>query len=127
MDGSNSDVAAVDSSMSLTNKIGGAKLSPFESNASETVDHHDCYDPQSEPTLHRSKSDDHRNKILLCSQRIHNDHICSIQPGGLEESDDIGFDVCDRPIVERNAVINLSEVSLIHLHYHHTTLSSTIT
>ena len=127
LDGSNSDVAAVDSSMSLTNKIGGAKLSPFESNASETVDHPDCHDSQFELTQHRSKSDVQRNKILLCPRRNHKDHICAIQPGGLEESEDVGFDACDQPIIEANSVIQLSDVSLIHLHYHHTTPLSTIT
>jgi hypothetical protein len=128
LDGSNSDVAAVDLSTSLTNKIGGAKLSPFESTASETVDHPDCHDSQSELRQHRSKSDDQRNKILSCSLRNHKDHICAIQNGGLEESEDIGFDASNIPIVEGNSVIHLSDVSLIHFYYHHTTLSaSTIT
>ena len=126
-DGSDSDIGVVDSSMLLMNKKGGAKLSPFESNASETVDHPDCHDSQFELTQHRSKSDVQRNKILLCPRRNHKDHICAIQPGGLEESGDVGFDACDQPIVEANSVIQLSDVSLIHLHYHHTTPLSTIT
>lgn len=120
LDGSDSDFGVVDSSTSLMNKNGGAQLSPLVSNAPETVDHHVCPDPQSEPTQDRSKSDDPRKMASSCSQRINNDHICTIEHGGFNEPDNNGFEACDESLIDDNKVIQLFDVSLFHIHFHHT-------
>ena len=120
LDGSDSDVGAVNLSRLPMINNGGASLLPIESNASKTVDRQDCYDPQSGSTQQPKKSHDLCSRVVLsCPLRNQNaDHICAIQTGGFDESADAGFDPNDDSISEENAVILLSDVSLIHLYYH---------
>ena len=126
LDGSDSDIRVANSSTMLTNKNGGASLSPFKSNASDAVGHRDCYGAQSQSTRHLNSSGQ-CPRMPSCSLCNLGDHVCVIQHGGLEEPKDASFDVCDESIEQedvlpsnKNFVINLAQVSSIDLYYHHT-------
>ena len=108
-----------DNSSRLMINFGGASLSPIESNASKTVDCQDGCDPPSICTQQPKKSHDLCSRLLWCPSHSQSaNHICAIYAGGFSESADAVFDPNNDSISEENAVIHLSDVSLIHLYYH---------
>ena len=91
LESSVSDIGAVNSSRLPMINFGGTLLSPIESNSSKTVDCQDGCGPPSKSAQQSKKSLDLCSRLLSgssCTQSA--DHICEIQPGGIEESCDRG-------------------------------------